>query len=400
MKKDPLKIIVVEDEAELRQTISTVLEVAGYEVLSFDTGEKALAAIGAVRPYTQVADMLITDIAMPAMSGIELVRNLRNRSIQIPVMVITACGTKETVIDMLRLGVRDIIEKPFNAGVLCSRVANIANQARNCSDTTAPDHDKNIQKVLHDFKNWLGAIMGLAEFLTVKNPTPPSAIQLDEISRYAAHIMHAARLSVQTLEKIQTPAGAPLDVNINSAILDTLAILGRKIPCRITVITSLEAAEATISGDETDVRNLLLNLILNALQAMGEQGTMSISTRNEYIGDRHRLILDISDSGCGMTEEVQAKIFEPGFSTNGGANRGFGLAHARWLVNNWGGLITVISQSGTGTTFSLDFPVKTHPVASTHCPGRLAFNNIPDVDIPKTETSESLVNHPEREQWI
>jgi CheY-like chemotaxis protein len=109
-----------------------------------------------------------------------------------------------------------------------------------------------------------------------------------------------------------------------------------------------------VNGRPAALTEVLTNFILNALDAMPEGGRLTISTRP---GDSRTVVLAVSDTGVGMTEDVQRRVFEPFFSTKGDAGSGLGLAMAYSIVRRHGGEIVVDSAPGRGATFTITFPV-------------------------------------------
>jgi DNA-binding response OmpR family regulator len=109
METKAMRVMVVDDEVELCQTLSFILEIDGWEVVTAGSGEEALMFFAQQQQSREAIDLLITDISMPQMTGIELVKELRNRGNFIPVLVITGRGTKDSAVEMMRLGAVDFM---------------------------------------------------------------------------------------------------------------------------------------------------------------------------------------------------------------------------------------------------------------------------------------------------
>lgn len=125
MGKETKRILIADDEELNRQTLSVLLEKTGYEVSSVPDGKTALEEILISHEKRELFDVLLTDVAMPEMSGIELIRELKKRNMDIPVVAITAYGDKDMLIELLRSGCSDYIEKPVQPEVVRDRIRKI-----------------------------------------------------------------------------------------------------------------------------------------------------------------------------------------------------------------------------------------------------------------------------------
>lgn len=123
MSEQSKHILVADDEEHIRTSVSFVLEDAGYKVTAVANGAAALERINAYETEGQPVDLLLTDVQMPDMNGLELVDELNNRSIELPVLVITGYGDKETVIELMRKGCVDYLDKPLLPDAILERIA-------------------------------------------------------------------------------------------------------------------------------------------------------------------------------------------------------------------------------------------------------------------------------------
>jgi GAF domain-containing protein/CheY-like chemotaxis protein len=213
--------------------------------------------------------------------------------------------------------------------------------------------------VAHDFNNLLAAILGRAQLMLTRVQDPTLVGWLQIIERSALD-------GAQTVRRMQEFARVRRDqsfvvVDLNEIVQGALEITQsrwREESLRkgilVDVRTHLESVPL-IAGDPAELREALTNLILNALDAMPTGGTLSIGTS---LG-AHGVELTVSDSGVGIPDDVREKIFDPFFTTKGPQGTGLGLSMTYGIVSRHGGLITVESRQGTGTTFRLVFPVGT-----------------------------------------
>jgi len=211
--------------------------------------------------------------------------------------------------------------------------------------------------VAHDFNNLLASILGRAQLLLRKVEDPKLRQWLEVIER-------AATDGAQTVRRIQEFARirrdqpfVPVDLNrvVKEALEVTQSRWGQEAQSQgvtIEVTTTLDPIPQ-IAGDPAELREALTNLVLNAVDAMPEGGTLSLTTRVEA-GD---VVVKVSDTGAGISEAVQRQIFDPFFTTKGPKGTGLGLSITYGIVSRHGGLIAVESAEGQGATFSLTFPV-------------------------------------------
>jgi PAS domain S-box-containing protein len=213
--------------------------------------------------------------------------------------------------------------------------------------------------IAHDFNNLLQAILGYAQLM--KGNLDDGAL----VQRSLNVIEAAAIDGAETVRRIQQFARLRPDepfvrVDIGQIVQDAVAITRPRWEERASrdnrpLDLRLELhGVPPVNGRPAALTEMLTNLILNALDAMPEGGRLSISTR---AGDGRTVMVTVTDTGIGMSEDVQRRVFEPFFSTKGEAGSGLGLAMAYSIARRHGGDITVASAPGRGATFTISFPV-------------------------------------------
>ncbi len=221
--------------------------------------------------------------------------------------------------------------------------------------------------ISHDFNNMLGAIMGGAEMLSIK------AGGNQELEKYITGIKttveRAAGLTGKLLSFARKQRGAKTPIDMHIIIRDAVDILQRSIDKRINIVLETNASCSMAAGDDSELANVLLNLGINARDAMPDGGTLTISTADRIVREQGissdpelpdgcYLELCVTDTGVGMTDEVQKKIFEPFFSTKEpGKGTGLGLASVYGTVKDHAGAIEVRSTVGKGSSFSVLLPI-------------------------------------------
>ncbi|HTI50660.1 MAG TPA: PAS domain S-box protein [Planctomycetaceae bacterium] len=220
--------------------------------------------------------------------------------------------------------------------------------------------------IAHDFNNLLTVILTFSDVLTSQlPPAAPMYAELQEINRAARR---AADLVRQLLAVGRRQILAPRVLNLNAVIDEMERMLRLLIGENILLDASLDSALGPVEADPTQVEQVVLNLALNARDAMPTGGRLTIETRNVAIAARRGgafselppgayVRLTVSDTGCGMDEQTKARIFEPFFTTKEpGRGTGMGLATVYGIIRQSRGHVTVDSQPGEGTTFKIYLP--------------------------------------------
>ena len=217
----------------------------------------------------------------------------------------------------------------------------------------------------HDFNNLLTIVLGRTESLLDRVPAD------DAMTRELEEIRVAARRSVGLIAQLlavgRRQTGTPTAINANELLLEFLPLLTRLAGSNVQVETDLDAELWRVCADVTQMEQLLLNLVVNARDAMrGGSGRVTITSRNVRLSVPARLsdpllppgeyvMLSVSDTGCGMDEETVARIFEPFFTTKP-EGTGLGLATVFAVAQQAGGDVTVESQPDVGSTFRVFMP--------------------------------------------
>ena len=220
--------------------------------------------------------------------------------------------------------------------------------------------------IAHDFNNVLSAIIGNAEFAKHSLPADSPAIEdLDEL-RISAD--RAAALTRQLLAFSRRQVIEPIRVDLNELSRQTERMLARLLGEDIEIQQALTKGLWPVEVDPSQLEQVLLNLAVNARDAMPKGGQLTIETQNVTLDDDYArehpevdagdyVLLAVSDTGIGMSEEVRVRVFEPFFTTKPvGQGTGLGLATVYGIVKQAGGHIWVYSEPGKGTTFKIYLP--------------------------------------------
>ncbi len=221
--------------------------------------------------------------------------------------------------------------------------------------------------IAHDFNNQLTGMLANADFLVEALAGAPELRTAAEEIRAAAQ--RSARLTRQLLAFARKGNVVAIPVDVHEVVADVITLLRRSIDKRIAIATDLRAVPSAVLGDPTQLHNALLNLALNARDAMPEGGTIRFETRSvdlppERRADLHAALppgalveITVADDGAGMDAETLAHVFEPFFTTKpAGQGVGLGLAAVYGTIESHGGAITVESGPGRGTSFTMWLP--------------------------------------------
>jgi len=227
--------------------------------------------------------------------------------------------------------------------------------------------------IAHDFNNLLGGILGYSSLLLSKLPAEDANRKYVELIEKAGN--RAAELTNRLLGFARQGKCEVKPVDINQAINGVVELLSASIDKKIEIKTDLCRETPFTNGDPNQLEQVLMNLCVNAQDAMLNGGELSIRSRLVHLDEgfvsKHLgatagdyVCLSLSDTGMGMDEETRAKIFDPFFTTKEqGRGTGLGLSMVYGIVKNHGGYISVYSEIGKGTTFEIYLPLSQGSIA-------------------------------------
>jgi two-component system, cell cycle sensor histidine kinase and response regulator CckA len=232
--------------------------------------------------------------------------------------------------------------------------------------------------IAHDFNNLLTAVIGYGNLMLAKTAADdPRRTDAEEIKKAGER---AVALTRQLLTLGRRQALEPVVLDVNEVVGALIPMLRRLIRATVKIETEFAAGAARIRADRGQVEQVLVNLAVNASDAMPDGGRLAITTGDTYLDEDYfrlhpagqgepgpYLILEVTDSGIGMDEETISHVFEPFFTTKS-ADRGtgLGLATVYGIVRQSGGFVWAYSEVGRGTTFKVYLPVVDAPVEPPH----------------------------------
>jgi len=355
------KILIVDDDIFLVTLIETTLKKAGFKINKAYDGEEALKKINEESP-----DLIILDVMMPKMDGLEVCRILRNREDThlIPIILLTAKDFIEDKISGLESGADDYIVKPFNVKELIARINGLISksnyQKRLAEEDKLAALEKLAESIAHEVRNPIVAIGGFAR--RIHNKLPKG----DLLSIYAGHILHEVQrleTMVNEIVKLKTiiisnPGLFDIKKIIDSSLIKKEpSVLRQKI-----LIKKRYCPETTfVYGDYTILETAFLHVIENALEAMEMKGTLTINVKTHD----DKIAVFFEDTGKGISKSEIVQIIRP-FYTSKMSGAGMGLTIVKHIITLHKGEISISSKKGVGTIVAIDLPRHAETVNLLH----------------------------------
>jgi len=354
-------ILMVDDEVASTCLLTNFLHRIGYSRLeSINDSTLTFETIERFKP-----DLILLDLAMPNISGFQVLEGLRaNRQSedQIPVLVLTGDPTVENKRRALAAGATDLLTKPFDPSEVNMRIRNLV-QARFLRLEIREQNQLLEERVRERTCQLETALADLRSAQT-------QLVQQERLSAFGemAGGVDGAHV-VSRLRDFYRPRGAadlfePLD--LREIVTQSIALARPRCARRessnaVSFHTDFED-DATAAGIGAELREVLTNLIFNALDAIPAEGVITVRTQREH-GD---VTVAVTDTGTGMTPEVRERCLEPFFTTKGDRGTGLGLAMVFGIIKRHQGTLEIESEPGKGTTIRLRLPacpplIKPHP---------------------------------------
>jgi signal transduction histidine kinase len=390
------RLLILDDEVSSLCLLENVLQRLGFRnIRTLNDPRRAVAEIENFRP-----DLLITDIEMPVMGGLQVIRTVRSgakESADLPILVLTGNVRPLARQDAFRAGATEILFKPLDSCEMLMRVSSLLRghflqqqiQSHNrlledrvaertaelqhaLAELKAAQHQVVQQErlrafsemaggVVHDFNNALMSVIGYSELLLADDELLGDR---EVVREYLGTINTAgvdASHVVSRLRDFYRPREAddvftPTDLNdlIEEAVpLTRPKWHDRALESGRVVKLELELQKLPpVLANASELREVITNMIFNAVDAMPEGGTITIRT----VGGGARVRMEIADTGIGMSEEVRLRCAEPFFTTKGEHGTGLGLSMSFGILRRHEGTLEIDSIEGIGTTFRIELP--------------------------------------------
>ncbi len=408
-----ITVLIIDDDHLACQSISDYLAACGFVPLRAENGRKGLEIFRQEHP-----DVILVDLCMPEVDGLEVLSAVTQASPEIPVIMISGTGVLQDAIETLRSGAWDYIPKPIaDMAVLKHAVCKAIEKAEllrenrryrenleeeigtRTSELEARTEELEIanerlrkeiadhrhtsaqlrqaQKmeaigtlasgIAHDFNNILFPIFGYAQMILTDLPEGENRNSLENILKAARRAKDLVR---QILTFTRQTEREQKHLLIQPILKEALKLLRATLPATIEICADISETCVPILADPTQIHQVMMNLCTNAYHAMREKGgRLGVTLEGvELDPDDAKRYLDIcpgpyfrltvSDTGHGMTDEVMERVFDPYFTTKTiGEGTGLGLSVVRGIVKTHNGHVTVCSEPGKGTTFHVYLPL-------------------------------------------
>ena len=349
------KILIVDDAVDTVELLTKRFHAEGYDTAEAYNGEEALQKVPEYDP-----DLIVLDVMMPKIDGYEVAKRLKadEKTKYIPVLMLTAKGEVEHKIKGLDIGADDYMSKPFDYKELSARIRSLlsikATHEKKVETEKTGALEQMIDEVAHEIRNPLTSIGGFARKVFNKLPEEdPNRKYMQMIIEDVAVLEEMIKQLIE-LKSMEISQKEP--VNINEIVIDCLKVFEKEtLSKNIKVTTDLADNPPLLLIDKKLMKRSLCNMIKNAIEAMEttakELKIITVLSDN-YLG------LKIADTGKGIDKDKIKNIFDPMVSSKM-FSPGLGLTFALKIVQYHNGTISVDSEPGKGTTFTIRLPLKT-----------------------------------------
>ena len=370
-------ILLVDDEAGIRKVLGISLTDLGYTVHTAENAAAALTIIEAVRP-----SITLTDIKMPGMDGIELLKAIKSRYPETEVIMLTGHGDMDLAIESLKFQATDFITKPISDDALTVALQRAGERLGMRRQLKA--YTENLEHLVEEKSRQLieaerlaavgETVAGLSH--TIKNIAGgldggmfvlEKGIELEDASYLKqgwelvrGNVDRIKTLSLDLLNFAKTDRLEYRQVNPEQPAREVFDLMrSRARDHGMELILDVAAGLATTQMDPVGIHQCLLNLVTNAIDACVDtepgDGAQRITLSVRPLADGG-ISYQVADTCCGMDERTKARLFQRFFSTKGERGTGIGLMLTRTIVHRHNGTIDVTSQPGRGACFTINLP--------------------------------------------
>jgi len=379
-----IQLLLVDDEHDYRETIAKRLRVRGFQVAEAANGKEALDALD-----QEQADVVVMDVKMPVMDGLEALRKIKETFPKIEVILLTGHASPEDGVTGIKSGAFDNLCKPIKLEHLVSKVQQARDKllwveekarqaefkARMEQQMIATERLASVgvmaSGVAHEINNPLAIIQEAAGWMTslLDKPELADMPRKESFEKALEKILNsverAKKITHQLLGVVRKTESILKEVSLQEIVGEVISLVEREARNKdVQILGDVQPDGATIWTDPNPLRQVLLNLTTNAIQACYRGARVTILVRQ----NGHETRLSVKDEGEGIPAENMQRIFEPFFTTKPpDQGTGLGLFVSRNMVEKLGGQLEVESRLGQGSAFSLILPQRTDAPKET-CP--------------------------------
>ena len=370
---DTTHLLLVDDEDSFRLPLSKRLAKRGFVVEQAADGSQCLAMLSEKR-----IDVVVLDVKMPGMSGIDVLQNIKREHPDIEVIMLTGHATTASGVEGIKSVAFDYLTKPIEFDQLVNKIGQAREKIlRRAAEHEEAEYRKKIEQqmaaterlaslgtlaagVAHEINNPLAIISesaGWMKQLLAKDELKGMYRRQDfagALDKVEKSVERAKRITHQLLSFVRKSDSSFSRVDLTGLIDESLQFLEHETKKRnIKIVRKLQSVPDSVWSDPYRIRQALINLLTNAVHAVGEGGIITLALEDAA----DHAAITVSDNGPGIPRENLARIFEPFFSTKSpGEGTGLGLFVTRGVLEKLGGRITVDSEVGKGATFCIRLP--------------------------------------------
>ncbi|HEV2172840.1 MAG TPA: response regulator [Nitrospira sp.] len=378
--KTLLRLLLLEDDPVDADLVAATLAEAGLACTTcrVDTSNEFVAALN-----EGAFDLILADYSIPGFDGMTALSLARQLAPDVPFLFVSATIGEELAIDAMHQGATDYVLKQ-RLGRLVPSVQRALRERderreRKKAEEALIQSEKQFRQaqkmeavgrlaggIAHDFNNLLTVIMGYSHVIATElGRHHPLHSKIEETQKAGER---AAMLVRQLLTFSRKQPLEPKNLSLNNVVANLESMLQRLIGSDIRLVITLDPSNSQVRADQAQLEQVLMNLVVNARDAMTKGGTLTIETAQvelaksplyhvEPLPPGPYVKLSVGDTGSGMDRDTQAHIFEPFFTTKEeGKGSGLGLSTVFGIVTQSGGGIDVTSRVGHGTRFDIFFP--------------------------------------------
>ena len=356
------KILIIDDEEVVLDSCQLILEGSGYPIATAMNGMQGLELLNEFQP-----DLVFVDLKMPGLSGFEVLERVRELDPNIVTIVITGFATVSSAVDAMKQGAYDFLPKPFTPDEFRLIVQRGFEKRRLVLEAMALRREKEMLReqfaaiISHEVRSPLGAIqqslmalqMEVADRLDEdqKKRLERLKVRMDDLLKLIQTWLRVMSVDANKLRETFKPVSVP-DV-VTKAIETVQPQAVRK---DIEIVASIAPAPSPVNGDEGTLVETLVNLLNNAVKYSHVSSRVVVKVEEQEDG----ILLSVADTGIGIPKDELPFIFEDMYVGKSGQkiekSSGFGLAITRRIVEAHGGTVSIESELGKGSTFTIRLP--------------------------------------------
>jgi len=358
MKTVGRKILVVDDNQEFADLIRKILEREDFQVSIAPDGRTAIE-----KTLLDIPELILLDLKLPDIPGEEVLKRVKEIDKDIAIVVVTGYGGEQIAVDMMRKGAIDFLSKPIEHEVLLMSVKNALEirdaQIEDRRFDRYPSLERFFPFLAHEIRNPLHAISGALAIIQRRSDSKDGLLG-QSIKIINEEVQHLNGFVQECLNFVRPPSMVRfIGVEINEVISVVINIISHMLESeskKIRIVTDMEPQLPKIYANYEEIKQVFLNIVKNAFEAMPEGGEFTIKTSHKSYSSKHIEII-FTDNGIGVKKENLDNLFNPFFTTKP-RGTGLGLAICRRIINErHHGKIYIESEENKGTTVKVELPV-------------------------------------------